>query len=276
MGMRINTNIPSIAGQRALGVASDEKLDALAKLSSGERITKAADDASGLAISEKLKAGIRSSMQATRNANDGISLVQVAEGGLSESSNLLVRMRELAIQAASDTYTQSDRDLTSKEFQQLKSEIDRISSSTEFNGKKLLDGSGPNLDFHVGTNSTSNDQIRFQSGEVASNSASLGISSVSVSSKFSAQDTLSKLDHAINKLSGNKATLGSIQNRLASSMSNMQINTNSLSASNSQIRDADYAIETSNNAMASIKESASTSVLSQANTNSASALKLLS
>ena len=275
MGMRINTNIPSLAGQRALNQATEEKTEALGKLSSGERITKAADDASGLAISEKLKAGIRSSMQATRNANNNISIVQVTKNKLSESSNILIRMRELAIQASNDTYTHVERQMLGKEFSQLKSEIDRISASVQYNGQKLLDGQGPNLDFHVGTQASSSDKISYRSSQIGSNTSSLGISSIDVNSKHEAQRSLSKLDEAINKLSSHKSVLGSIQNRLTSSANNLEINTNSLSTSNSRIRDADFAQETANNAKASIVENASSTVLAQANTTHSNALKVL-
>ena len=167
MGFRINTNMASLQAQTPLNRVSRETEESYAKLSSGQRITKAADDASGLAISEKLKAEIRSSKQANRNANDGISLVQTAEGGLNESSNILTRMRELAMQAASDTLGDSDRAKTSLEYQQLKSELDRISQTTEFNGRKLLNGQGPKLDFQVGVGSNNfEDQISYNTGSL--------------------------------------------------------------------------------------------------------------
>src|SRR6476661_10329929 len=150
MGFRINTNVASLQAQTSLGKVARETESSFSKLSSGSRITKAADDAAGLAISEKLKAEIRSTQQATRNANDGISMIQVAEGGLNETSNILTRLRELAMQSASDTVGDTERQMTNLEYQQLKSEMERISKVTEFNGKKLLDGTADKYDYQVG------------------------------------------------------------------------------------------------------------------------------
>jgi len=150
MGLRINTNVASLTAQRSLGKTAAQEESTLSKLSSGNRITKAADDAAGLAISEKMKAQIRGTNQAERNANDGISLIQTAEGGLNEISNILVRLRELSVQAASDTVGDSERKFTDVEYQNLKQEIERISQVTEFNGKKLLNGLGDKYDFQIG------------------------------------------------------------------------------------------------------------------------------
>ena len=152
MGFRINTNVASLQAQTSLTKVNKETQESFSKLSSGARITKASDDAAGLAISEKMKAEIRSSLQANRNANDGISMIQVAEGGLNETSNILTRLRELSIQAASDTIGDSERGMTNLEYQQLKSEMERIAKVTEFNGKKLLDGTADKYDFQVGSN----------------------------------------------------------------------------------------------------------------------------
>ncbi|MCK5882147.1 MAG: flagellin FliC, partial [Bacteriovoracaceae bacterium] len=142
MGLRINTNVASLSAQRALGNTTKAQSSSLEKLSSGSRIVKAADDAAGLAISEKMKAAIRGTNQAERNANDGISMIQTAEGGLNEVSNILIRLRELSVQSASDTVGDSERQFTDMEYQNLKQEVERISSVTEFNGKKLLNGEG--------------------------------------------------------------------------------------------------------------------------------------
>ena len=276
MGLRINTNIPSIQSQKSLTKVTQETADNYSKLSSGQRINKAADDAAGLAISEKLKAEIRSSKQANRNANDGISLVQVAEGGLSESSNLLTRMRELSIQAASDTLTDSDRDKSNIEYEQLKLELDRISQTTEFNGKKLLNGSGPELDFHVGVgDNSSDDRVSYSSKDLNAGTQALGISSGSISSKINAQEGLGKIDHAINMLSAQSATVGSLQNRLISSSNNLGTYHENMSAANNRIRDVDYAEESATKARNSILGEANTSVLAQANMTGKSALKLL-
>jgi flagellin len=276
MGFRINTNIPSIQSQKSLSKVTQETTDNYSKLSSGQRINKAADDAAGLAISEKLKAEIRSSKQANRNANDGISLVQVAEGGLSESSNLLTRMRELSMQAASDTLVDSDRDKSNIEYEQLKMELDRISQTTEFNGKKLLNGSGPELDFHVGVgDNSSDDRVSYSSKNINAGTQALGISSGSISSKINAQEGLGKIDHAINMLSAQRATVGSLQNRLISSSNNLGIYHENMSAANNRIRDVDYAEESATKARNSILSDANTSVLAQANMTGKSALKLM-
>jgi flagellin len=276
MGMRINTNIASLQGQNSLKKVSAETVESNAKLASGQRILKAADDAAGLGISEKLKAEIRSSKQANRNANDGISLVQTAEGGLSETSSILTRMRELAIQSASDTMGDPERSKTDLEYQQLKDELDRISKTTQFNGKKLLNGTGPRLDFQVGVGAhSSDDVISYQSNKINSGAQSLGLTALSVSSKTGARQSLSTLDNAINKISEQRSILGSIQNRLNTSSNNLQIYHENMSSANSRIRDVDYAVETSNKAKMSILEGAGTAVLAQANTTGQGALKLL-
>lgn len=276
MGFRVNTNTASLHAQNTLSTVTREKGESATKLAGGQRINKAADDAAGLAISEKLKAEIRSSRQANRNANDGLSLVQVAEGGLTESSSILTRMRELSIQAASDTLTDSDRAKSGLEYSQLKNELERIAKSTEFNGKKLLDGSGPQLDFQVGVGDNSaDDHISYNSKGLNSGAAALGVAHVDIYSKESAQQGLSAIDNAINKLSGHKSMLGSIQNRLITSSNNLQIYHENMSAANNRIRDLDYAVETSNQAKLQVLEDASTAVMSQANTDPKVALKLL-
>ena len=277
MSMRINTNVPSIQGANNLNRVSRETEESSAKLSSGQRITKAADDAAGLAISEKLKAEIRSSHQANRNANDGVSLVQIAEGGLSESSSILTRMRELAIQSATDTLSDSDRSNSEMEYQNLKLELDRISKVTEFNGRKILDGSGPILDFQVGVGSHSSDDIiSLNAKNINSGISALGISGVTIASKGGAQSSLSSLDSAINKINAQRSQLGSIQNRLNTSSNNLSVYTENMSSANSRIRDVDYAEETAKQARNSIISSAGTAVQIQANSLGQPALKLLS
>ena len=276
MGFRINTNISSIAAQRSLTVNNRESESNLAKLSSGSRITKAADDAAGLAISEKMKANIRSLKQADRNANDGISMVQTAEGGLNEVSSILTRMRELAVQTASDTVGDVERQMTNMEYQNLKLELDRISQVTEFNGKKLLNGEGDTYDFQVGANNDAfQDRISYNAGHVNSRLDSLGVSELDVSSKEGSQDSLSALDGAIEKVSGHRAYLGAIQNRLVSTSNNLQVNVENISAANSRIRDVDYAEATAMKAKNDILGAAGTSVLAQANMAGQNALKLI-
>lgn len=276
MGLRINTNISSISAQRALSVNGRESESNLAKLSSGSRITKAADDAAGLAISEKMKANIRSLKQADRNANDGISMVQTAEGGLNETSSILTRMRELAIQTASDTVGDVERGMSNMEYQNLKLELERISQVTEFNGKKLLNGEGDKYDFQIGANNDDfQDRISFDAKQVNGSLGSLGISELDVSTKEGSQGSLAALDGAIEKVSGSRAFLGGIQNRLVSTSNNLQVNVENMSAANSRIRDVDYAEATATKAKNDILGAAGTSVLAQANMNGQSALKLI-
>jgi len=276
MGFRINTNVSSIAAQRALQVNNRESQSTLNKMSSGSRITKAADDAAGLAISEKLKAQIRSSAQANRNANDGISMVQTAEGGLDEISNMLTRLRELSIQASSDTVGNVERSFSNMEYQSLKQEIERIAQVTEFNGTKLLSGEGDKLDFQIGTNNNDfQDRISYDVQMTNAKLEGLGLTSIDVSSKEGAQGSLATIDSAIEKVSGQRAGLGAIQNRLISTSNNLQITGENLAAANSRIRDVDYAEVAAQNAKNNILNQAGTSVLAQANAQGQNALKLI-
>jgi flagellin len=276
MGFRINTNVASLQTQNALNRVNRDSQDSLSKLASGSRITKAADDAAGLGISEKLKATIRSTQQANRNANDGISMVQVAEGGLNETSNILVRMRELSIQAASDTVGDSERGMANLEYQALKSEMDRISQVTEFNGKKLLNGEADAYEFQIGINGEAfENRIDFQASELDAGLESLGVNRVDIGSKEGAQDSLAYLDAAVEKVSSQRAVLGSLQNRLVSTSNNLQNTAENMSAANSRIRDVDYAEETAKQTRNQILSSAGTSVLAQANMSSQGALKLV-
>lgn len=275
MGFRINTNVPSLSAQRSVGKTNQEMEGSLQKLSSGQRINKASDDAAGLAISEKMKSEIRSARQADRNANDGISMVQVAEGGLNEAQNILTRLRELAIQSASDTVGDTERGFTNMEYQNLVQELGRISEVTEFNGTKLLNGQGGVLDFQVGTKAGDDHKISYDAGFVNSSIDSLGIEGASVASKEDALASLANVDKAIEKTSGQRAFLGALQNRLTSTSNNLQVWTENLSAANSRIRDVDYAEETAKQAKNSILSAAGTSVLAQANMQGQNALKLI-
>lgn len=276
MGLRIATNVQSMNAQRNLGISNEKQASSLNKLSSGARITKAGDDAAGLAISEKLKGSIRSMQQANRNANDGISLIQTAEGGINEVSNILLRLRELSVQAASDTVGEAERSFTDKEFQALKGEIDRISQVTKFNGTSLLNGSGATLDFQVGIeNDPEQDRLQFKTADTDVTLGKLGLSDTSTMSKASAQENLAKIDVAIMSVNENRASLGALQNRLSSTVNNLGIATENLSAANSRIRDVDMASETSELTKQSILSQAGTAVLSQANSSQNLALKLL-
>jgi flagellin len=277
MGFRINTNVQSLVAQRNLGVSTSRQAASLEKISSGTRIAKAADDAAGLAISSKMMSDIRSMRQANRNANDGISLVQTAEGGMNEISNILTRFRELSIQAASDTIGDRERGFINKEVQQLRSEIDRISQSTEFNGRKLLMGTGDNLEIQVGLNNNPElDRFVFDVHKLSVSTSSLGVSDVNTVTKEDAQQNLSKVDFAIKTLSENRAEVGALQSRLNSTISNLQIYEENLSAANSRIRDVDIAQETGELTKTNILAQAGVAILSQANNNAQGALKLLS
>ena len=276
MGLRINTNVTSLAAQRTLAANNTEQASTLGKLSSGSRIVKSADDAAGLAISEKLKAQIRGVNQAERNANDGISMIQTAEGGLNETSNILVRLRELAVQSASDTVGDTERKYTDLEYQNLKQEMERISQVTEFNGKKLLNGSGDKFDFQVGINNDDfQDRIQYDAAKQNSSLDALEVAELSVGTKEASQSSLNKIDMAIQNISGQRAELGAVQNRLTSTINNLQTSSENLSAANSRIRDTDFAAESAKNTKMNILTQAGTSVLSQANSQGQSALKLI-
>jgi len=276
MGLRINTNVASLSAQRALSITNQRLSDNFRKLSSGERITQAGDDAAGLAISENLKASIRGLRQSKRNAGDAISLIQTAEGGLNEISSMIIRLRELAVQAASDTVGPTERGFTDMEFQQLKEEIDRISRSTEFNGTKLLDGTGGILEFQIGIkNDPILDRLRFDGSDADATLPSLGLSADSIMTKEGAQMSLAKLDKALVQVNGVRAKLGATQNRLQSTISNLSINDENLSAANSRIRDVDVASETAELAKNNILAQSGASVLGQANQTPQVALKLI-
>jgi flagellin len=277
MGLRIATNIASQMVQKNLREASGDSEKELAKLSSGKRITKSADDAAGMAISTHLEAQTRGLRQATRNANDGISLIQTAEGGLNESSNILIRLRELSVQAASDTVGDSERGLLDKEYQQLTKEIDRISESTTFNGTNLLNGdSGKGtLDFHVGAFAGEQNKIQFEADASDASASAVGVAGTTVGSKEDASDSIATIDDAIDKVSGLRANLGSIQSRLQSTVSNLEVQTINQDEARSKIQDVDVADSSAKLASASIIKAAGVSTLAQANMIPNSALKLI-
>lgn len=276
MGLRISTNIASLNAQRTLAGSSREMQKSFSQLSSGSRITKAADDAAGLSISENLKSHIRGYQQAARNAQDGISMVQTAEGGLGEISNILTRFRELGVQAASDSIGDDERGFINKEVQQLKDEAQRIAKSTRFGKTQLLDGSGGRFDFQVDINNDDfNDRIGFDSGEQNATTASLGVDGLDFSSKEGARSALDILDGAQKQVNGYRANLGAIQNRLVSTTDNIGVSVENLSAANSRIRDTDIAQASADLAKNQILQTASTSVLAQANNSQQMALKLV-
>ncbi|HAG91739.1 MAG TPA: flagellin FliC [Bdellovibrionales bacterium] len=276
MGMRVSTNIAAINAQRNLSGSQSNIQSSLAKLSSGSRINKAADDAAGLAISENLKGQIRSTRQANRNANDGISMVQVAEGGLNEIGNIITRMRELGIQAASDTIGESERGFIDKEIQQLKDEMQRIASVTKWGTTKLLDGTTPVFDFQVGVfNNDSEDRISFDASQNVATLDALGLAGLDYTSKEGAQEALSSLDDAQLGVNSMRSNLGALQNRLMSTVNNLGVAEENLSAANSRIRDTDVAEASSELTRNNIMLQASTATLAQANQTNAAALKLI-
>ncbi|MEK6773272.1 MAG: flagellin [Bdellovibrionota bacterium] len=276
MGMRVTTNISAINAQRNL-VGSQRAIGkSMAQLSSGNRINISADDAAGLAISERLKASIRSGAQAQRNANDGISMVQTAEGGLNEIGNIVVRLRELGIQAASDTVGDVERGFLNKEVGQLKAEAQRIAQVTTWGDTKLLDGSTPVFDFQVGIfNNAEEDRISFNASENVATLDALGLTDLDYTTKEGAQNGLTNLDAAQNLTNGYRANLGALQNRLTATVDNLGVAQENMSAANSRIRDTDVAQASSEMTRNNILLQAGTATLAQANQVNQLALKLI-
>ena len=274
MGLRVNTNIASINAQRNTAQVTSRLARNYQRLSTGLRISTAADDAAGLAISERLRSQVRSLSQASRNANDGISLVQVGEGALNEVSNILVRLRELAIQSANGSSSTADKETIQEEFSSLVNEINRIAQSTEFNGIRLLDGSSCSVTFQVGINTTVGiDQLNVSLTPALT--TSLGLASVDVGSNGSTSYAISQIDTAIGSVAQLRGRFGSLQNRLQSTIANLGVAAESLSAAESRIRDVDVAYETAQLTRNNILQQASISILSQANQQPQAALQLL-
>lgn len=274
MGLRINTNLASINAQRQLGKQQVRSQHALAALSSGSRIVNASDDAAGLAISENLKSQTRGLAVARNNAFNAGSMIQVSEGGLNEISNILVRLRELGVQGASDNVSDTEREFLDLEAQQLISEADRIARTTRFGNKQLLDGTESDMEFHVGPFAGEENVIKYNLKADAT-SGGLGYDGISVSDKGSARDTLEVVDEAIVKLSGMRADFGAVQSRLNATTSNLDIQYENLSAANSRLRDADVAYESAELASSQVLQQASIGVLASANQQGAQALRLL-
>lgn len=278
MGMTINTNIVSLNAQRNLGKSTAALSKSVEKLSSGLRINHAADDAAGLAISTSLKAQVRSINQAVRNANDAVSMLQTAEGGMAEMSNILLRMRELAEQAANESLSDTERGYLNDEYVALKSEINRISDVTEFAGSKLLDGNlSAGVNFQIGFKNTANDRMTLTIQDT--DAVSLGLNTAgadSISTAAAAQSALAVLDaSAITVLSGRRGSIGALQNRLEYTISNLQTSAENYTAANSRIEDADFAAETAAYVRNQILVQAGTAVLAQANVLPQQALTLL-
>lgn len=275
MALRINTNAVSLRAQQNLGHASDALSTNVERLSSGLRINSAGDDAAGSSISSKLSADTRSLMQASRNTNDAISVIQTAEGALNEVNGLLTRMRELSVQAANGgTMTSTERSYIDQEFQLLESEINRIVSVTEFDGQKLIDGTiSGGVDFQVGMNNSTSDRIALS---VADNdSTSLGLNDELLTSQTGAQAAIDALDTAIQSVATTRGTLGSTQNRMTITLTNLGNMHENLSAANSRIRDVDVAAESATMTRNQILVQAGVAVLAQANQLPKSALSLI-
>ncbi len=299
MGLRIKTNVESLVAQRSLSENRSKLGDSLVKLSSGQRINKSADDAAGLAVSERIRARTKSLEVAKRNANDGISYIQVAEGGLNEVTNIVVRMRELASQAASDTIGNRERGFLDEEFQQLRQEVNRMVKSTEFNGAKVLqfDPDKTETQIFVGASNRADveevendpdvlkiDLSRLEAlGEALGEITEEGSDSMTVLAEDGAatlgggstHDLFQKIDSGLNAIADYRATLGSVQSRLNSTITNIDISSENLNAAMSRIRDVDYAAETAKLAQNRILTQAGISVLSQANSTPDLALALL-
>jgi flagellin len=276
MGIRINTNIMSINAQRNLRDSKMSQEQASARMSSGFRINKSADDAAGLAIAENLNGSIRSFRQSSRNAQDGISFIQVAEGSMNEISNMIQRLRELSVQAASDTIGNNERGYLDREAQQLKFEMERIAQGTEYNGTKLLNGQGEKLEFQIGIkNNEFLDRISYDPSTTNVSVASLGLEGIDISSKTTSQEGLAAIDQSLINLNSNRSHLGALQNRLNSTIANTEVAVENFSAAKSRIKDADFANETAELARSSIMLQSGVSVLAQANQSTAMALKLI-
>lgn len=304
MGLRIQTNVQSIVAQRNLESSSAVNQQSMERLSSGYRINRASDDAAGLAISEKLRADVRGLNMAKRNASDGISLVQTAEGGMSEIGNILSRLRELAVQGSSDTIGNTERGFLNKEYMQLKDEIDRITNSTEYNGTMLLTGkrdvpealadrSNRNpIEIQVHKNwyqETDGDttkpavnvlRINLQDIDTSTDSG-LGLgtatdaSGTRVDSKETARNSIQVIDNAITKIAEYRSELGAVQSRLGSTINNLSVTAENFAAANSRIRDTDFADETARMTQSNILKQGGIAVLSQANQSPQIALRLL-
>ncbi len=284
MPVRIFNNIPSLNAQRILGINNDRLAISIERIASGIRINRGADDAAGLAISESLRSDIRALRQAVRNANDGISLINVTEGALNEQSGILIRLRELSSQAATGTVGSTERATIQLEFDQLRKEIDRISATTEFNGQKLVDGSLENtiasenqISIQVGIDSSSNSRINLNT-EVnlgAITASSLAIDILAVTTAGAALTALDSINTAIAKVTAARGAIGAVQNRLVRTIANLSITVENLQSAESAIRDADIAAEVALLTRNQILVQAATAMVGQANLIPQSVLQLL-
>ncbi len=273
MALRINNNVASVFSQKHLSRSQERLSDNFAKLSSGLRITKAADDAAGLAVSESMRADIRSLSTAVRNTNDGMSMVQTAEGSLAEIGDALSRMRELAVQASSAVLQTAERAYLNTEFSALATEITRIADVTEFNGLKLSNGATASVAVQVGIRNSTNDRITVTLQDA--DATALGINATLINAATVAQASITTLDTAIDSNNTKRAAYGSVQNTLSSALHNLESYSENLVAAESSIRDVDFASETADMTRNSIFQQAGVAVLAQANVSPQVALQLL-
>ena len=264
MALVINHNLSSLTAQRNLSNTGRSLGKAFERVSSGLRVNSAADDAAGLGVAENLEAASRSARVAMRNTNDGISVVQTAEGATSEVGNILKRMRELAVQSSSETLDTTERGYIQDEFTALTAEVDRIAQVTEFNGLSLTDGvANTTLAIQVGVNNSANDRISITMGDLTASTLGVGTTQMSLNSVASAQSAITDLDTALDSVNGYRSTYGAAQNRLTNSLVNLEVYSENLVAAESRIRDADFAHETAEMAKLQIMQQAGLSVLSQ-------------
>ncbi len=276
MALTVNTNLASMGALNNLNRTHRGLTDVFTRISSGRRINKAGDDAAGMAVAENLNAAFRSGRVAMRNTNDGISVVQTAEGATDEVVNVVKRMRELAVQSASETLDDDERAYIDQEFDALAAEIDRIAATTEFNGVVLTDGSNTlGVAVQVGINATADDQISISVGDLTTTTLGITTATVDMATASGASTAIGLLDSALDDLNGYRSAYGAVQNRLESSLRNMETYTESLASAESQIRDADFAYETSQMAKNQILQQAGVSILAQANGINQGALQLL-
>ncbi|MEN2775420.1 flagellin [Acetivibrio clariflavus] len=271
--MRINNNLMAMNAHRQLKINSANQEKSLEKLSSGYRINRAGDDAAGLSISEKMRAQIRGLQKASSNAQDGISLIQTAEGALTETHEILQRMRELAVQAANDTNVEKDRSAIKLELNELSAEITRIAEKTQFNTQTLLAGGFNGKVIQIGANK--GETLTVSIGKMDATTLGVGTAAMKVSSSSEAQDTIEAIDNAINTVSSERAKLGAKQNRLEHTIRNLDTSAENLQASESRIRDVDMAKEMMNFTKNNILNQAATAMLAQANMVPQGVLQLL-
>jgi flagellin len=276
MGMTVRTNVAAMMASGSLGRTNKALTQSLSRISSGLRITKAADDAAGLGVATNLETSVTSTRQAMRNTNDGISIIQTAEGATNEVTDILQRMRELAVQSASETLDDDERSYISDEFAELSDEVARIANVTEFNGLSLSNNSNTQLDVQVGIQNSSTSRITIDLGDLRATSLAVDTGNVSLANVTSAQEAIDNIDTALDSVNSYRSDFGSVQNRLDSALNNSQVNMEQLASAQSSVMDADFATETSNLTKLQIMQQAGVASLSQAKNINQSVISLLS